>query len=76
MVRSFLFAPATSERPCIVSGISEPARSSRVGAMSRRWAPVTSPRSGLCDAARMNAPNWAWLQSSGPVSFSSTWMVG
>ncbi len=34
--------------------------------MSSRRAPVTSPCRGLLEAARMNAPNWAWLQSSGP----------
>ena len=44
--------------------------------MSSRCAPSTSPRSGLFDEARMNAPCWAWLQSSGPVSFSMTWSVG
>ena len=68
--------PATSDRPCIEAGISYPPRSMSVGAMSSRCAPVISPWRGLLEAARMNDPNWAWLQSSGPVSFSRTWIVG
>src|ERR1700677_1019090 len=65
-----LWARASKLEPCMDGGTACPARSSNVGAISSKCIPSTSPRTGRLGEASKKLPNCAWLQSSGPVSFS------
>ena len=63
-----------STRPCRSAGMSSPKSRRIVGVTSINCIPAIGPAGAMPGPAAIRRPSWAWLASSGPVSFSKVWI--